>query len=78
MTVQTDGSATRQATVLDSLAEASIFVEVIEKRQGLKIACLEGIAYRNGWITADKLRALAEPMLRNQYGQYLLKLLDEK
>ena len=54
----------------DSLAEASIFVEVIEKRQGLKIACLEGIAYRNGWITADKLRALAEPMLRNQYGQY--------
>ena len=62
----------------DSLAEASIFVEVIEKRQGLKIACLEGIAYRNGWITADKLRALAEPMLKNQYGQYLLKLLDEK
>ena len=62
----------------DSLAEASIFVEVIEKRQGLKIACLEGIAYRNGWITADKLRALAEPMLRNQYGQYLLNLLDEK
>ena len=61
----------------DSLAEASIFVEVIEKRQGLKIACLEGIAYRNGWITADKLRALAEPMFRNQYGQYLLKLLDE-
>ena len=62
----------------DSLAEASIFVKVIEKRQGLKIACLEGIAYRNGWITSDKLRALAEPMLKNQYGQYLLKLLDEK
>ena len=62
----------------DALAEASIFVEVIEKRQGLKIACLEGIAYRNGWITSDKLRALAEPMLKNQYGQYLLKLLDEK
>ena len=62
----------------DSLAEASIFVEVIEKRQGLKIACLEGIAYRNGWITSDKLRALAEPMLKNQYGRYLLKLLDEK
>ena len=61
----------------DSLAEASIFVEVIEKRQGLKIDCLEGIAYRNGWITSDKLRALAEPMLKNQYGQYLLKLLDE-
>ena len=78
MTVQTDGSATRQATVLDSLAEASIFVEVIEKRQGLKIACLEGIAYHNGWITAAKLRELAQPMLRNQYGQYLLKLLDEK
>ena len=61
----------------DSLAEASIFVEVIEKRQGLKIACLEGIAYRNGWITADKVRELAAPMLKNQYGQYLLKLIDE-
>ena len=61
----------------DSLAEASIFVEVIEKRQGLKIACLEGIAYRNGWITADKVRELAGPMLKNQYGQYLLKLIDE-
>ena len=61
----------------DSLAQASIFVEVIEKRQGLKIACLEGIAYRNGWITADKLRALAEPMLKNQYGQYLLKVIGE-
>lgn len=61
----------------DSLAEASIFVEVIEKRQGLKIACLEGIAYRNGWITPEKLRELARPMLKNQYGRYLLKLLDE-
>lgn len=61
----------------DSLAEASIFVEVIEKRQGLKIACLEGIAYRNGWITRDKVRALAQPMLKNQYGRYLLKLIDE-
>lgn len=61
----------------DSLAEASIFVEVIEKRQGLKIACLEGIAYRNGWITAGKVRELAAPMLKNQYGQYLLKLIDE-
>lgn len=61
----------------DSLAEASIFVEVIEKRQGLKIACLEGIAYRNGWITAGKVRELAGPMLKNQYGQYLLKLIDE-
>ena len=51
-------------------------MEVIEKRQGLKIACLEGIAYHNGWITAAKLRELAQPMLRNQYGQYLLKLTD--
>ena len=61
----------------DSLAEASIFVEVIEKRQGLKIACLEGIAYRNGWITEDKMRSLAQPMIKNQYGQYLLKVIDE-
>ena len=61
----------------DSLSEASTFVEVIEKRQGLKIACLEGIAYRNGWITAGKVRELAAPMLKNQYGQYLLKLIDE-
>lgn len=61
----------------DSLAEASIFVEVIEKRQGLKIACLEGIAYGNGWITREKVRALAQPMLKNQYGRYLLKLIDE-
>ena len=58
----------------DSLAEASIFVEVIEKRQGLKIACLEEIAYRNGWITCEELHRLAEPMRANQYGQYLLKL----
>lgn len=61
----------------DSLAEASIFVEVIEKRQGLKIACLEGIAYRNGWIDEDKMRALAAPMIKNQYGQYLLKTVEE-
>ena len=61
----------------DSLAEASIFVEVIEKRQGLKIACLEVIAYRNGWIAEEKMRALAQPMLKNQYGQYLLKVIDE-
>lgn len=61
----------------DSLSEASIFVEVLEKRQGLKIACLEGIAYHNGWITAEKLRELAQPMLRNQYGQYLFKLSEE-
>lgn len=61
----------------DSLAEASIFVEVIEKRQGLKIACLEGIAFRMGWITADKLREVAQPMIKNQYGQYLLKIIKE-
>lgn len=59
----------------ESLAEASTFVEVIEKRQGLKIACLEEIAFQNGWITAEKLRALAEPMRKNQYGQYLLSLI---
>lgn len=61
----------------DSLAEASIFVEVIEKRQGLKIACLEAIAYRRGWITEEKMRSLAEPMIKNQYGGYLLKVVDE-
>ncbi len=61
----------------DSLAEASIYVEVLEKRQGLKIACLEGIAYRQGWITAEKMRELAKPMLKNQYGQYLLKVVNE-
>lgn len=61
----------------DSLSEASIFVEVLEKRQGLKIACLEGIAYENGWIGEAKMRELAEPMLRNQYGRYLLKVIDE-
>lgn len=61
----------------DSLAEASIFIEVIEKRQGLKIACLEGIAYRRGWITAEEVRRAAAPMRQNQYGQYLLKLVDE-
>jgi len=61
----------------DSLSEASTFVEVIEKRQGLKMACLEGIAYRNGWITEEKMRKLAEPMLKNQYGQYLLKVIEE-
>ena len=61
----------------DSLSEASTFVEVIEKRQGLKIACLEGIAYRRGWITEEKMRELAQPMIKNQYGQYLLKVIDE-
>ncbi|MBD5275109.1 MAG: glucose-1-phosphate thymidylyltransferase RfbA [Bacteroides sp.] len=61
----------------DSLAEASIYVEVLEKRQGLKIACLEGIAYSHGWISRDKLTELAKPMLRNQYGQYLMKIAED-
>ncbi len=61
----------------DSLSEASTFIEVIEKRQGLKIACLEGIAYRKGWIDEQKMRELAQPMIKNQYGQYLLKVIDE-
>ena len=61
----------------DSLSEASTFVEVIEKRQGLKIACLEAIAYRKGWITAEKMRELAQPMIKNQYGQYLLHVIEE-
>lgn len=61
----------------DSLAEASIYVEVLEKRQGLKIACLEGIAYRQGWISREKMVDLAKPMLKNQYGQYLMKVIDE-
>ena len=61
----------------DSLSEASTFIEVIEKRQGLKIACLEGIAYRQGWISEEKMRELAQPMIKNQYGQYLLRVIDE-
>lgn len=61
----------------DSLSEASTFIEVIEKRQGLKVACLEGIAYRQGWIDEPKMRALAQPMLKNQYGQYLLNVIEE-
>lgn len=61
----------------DSLSEASTFIEVIEKRQGLKIACLEGIALRQSWINSDKMKKLAQPMLKNQYGQYLLKVIDE-
>ena len=61
----------------DSLSEASTFVEVIEKRTGLKIACLEGIAYRHHWITEEKMKSLAQPMLKNQYGQYLLKVIEE-
>lgn len=61
----------------DSLSEASTYIEVIEKRQGLKVACLEGIAYRQGWIDEDRMRELAQPMLKNQYGQYLLKVINE-
>lgn len=61
----------------DSLSEASTYIEVLEKRQGLKVACLEGIAYRRGWITEEKMRELAKPMLKNQYGQYLLKVIDD-
>ncbi len=62
----------------DSLSEASTYIEVLEKRQGLKIACLEGIAYEKGWISADKLRELAQPMIKNQYGQYLMKMAEER
>ena len=61
----------------DSLSEASTYIEVLEKRQGLKVACLEGIAFRKGWISADKMRELAKPMLKNQYGQYLLQVVEE-
>ena len=61
----------------DSLSEASTYIEVLEKRQGLKVACLEGIAYRQGWIDKERMRELAKPMLKNQYGQYLLKVIDE-
>ena len=61
----------------DSLSEASTYIEVLEKRQGLKIACLEGIAYSKGWIDADRMRELAKPMIKNQYGQYLMKLADD-
>lgn len=61
----------------DSLSEASTYIEVLEKRQGLKVACLEGIAYRQGWITEERMRELAQPMLNNQYGKYLLKVIDE-
>ncbi len=61
----------------ESLSEASTYIEVLEKRQGLKVACLEEIAYRHGWITEEKLRAVAQPMLKNQYGQYLLKVIDD-
>ncbi|MBR0029083.1 MAG: glucose-1-phosphate thymidylyltransferase RfbA [Bacteroidales bacterium] len=72
------GFAWLDTGTFDSLSDASTFVEVIEKRQGLKIACLEDIAYRRGWISAGRLREIAAPMAKNQYGQYLLKLIDDK
>ena len=62
----------------DSLSEASTFVEVIEKRTGLKVGCLEGIAYSRGWISEERMRKLAEPMLKNEYGQYLLKVIEDQ
>ena len=62
----------------ESLSEASTYIEVLEKRQGLKVACLEDIAYTQGWLTADDLRRIAEPMRKNQYGQYLLKRAAEQ
>ena len=71
------GFAWLDTGTLDSLAEASIYIETIEKRQGLKVACLEGIGFSKGWISADKLREIAAPMAKNQYGQYLLKLADD-
>ena len=71
------GYAWLDTGTFDSLAEASIFVEVIEKRQGVKIACLEGLAFEQGWISAEQLREVAAPMAKNQYGQYLLKLADK-
>lgn len=71
------GSAWLDTGTHDSLSEASTYIEVLEKRQGLKVACLEGIAYRQGWITEERMRELARPMLKNQYGQYLLKVIDE-
>ncbi len=79
LTVQTlqRGFAWLDTGTHDSLAEASIYVEVLEKRQGRKIACLEGLAYRQGWITREKMIELAKPMLKNQYGQYLMKVIDE-
>ena len=71
------GFAWRDTGTHDSLSEASTFIEVIEKRQGLKVACLEGIALRKGWIDANKMYELAQPMMKNQYGQYLLKVIKE-
>jgi glucose-1-phosphate thymidylyltransferase len=61
----------------DSLSEASTYIEVLEKRQGLKVGCLEAIAYRRGWISEERMRELAQPMIKNQYGQYLLRVIDD-
>ena len=71
------GFAWLDTGTFDSLSEASTYIEVLEKRQGLKVGCLEGIAYRKGWITEERMRQLAQPMLKNQYGQYLLKVIDD-
>ena len=71
------GFACLDTVTHDSLSEASTYIEVLEKRQGLKVACLEGIAYRQGWIDEERMRELAKPMLKNQYGQYLLKVIEE-
>ena len=71
------GFAWLDTGTFESLSEASNYIEVIEKRQGLKVACLEGLAFRNGWIDADRLAALAKPMLKNDYGQYLMRLISE-
>ena len=80
LTVQTFGRgfAWLDTGTHDSLSEASTFIEVIEKRQGLKIACLEAIAYRRGWINEERMRELAQPMIKNQYGQYLIQVIEEK
>ena len=71
------GSPTYGQHVAGELSEASTYIEVLEKRQGLKVACLEGIAYRQGWISEERMRELAQPMIKNQYGQYLLKVVNE-
>ena len=71
------GFAWLDTGTFDSLSEASTYIEVLEKRQGLKVGCLEGIAYRRGWIDEERMRQLAQPMLKNQYGQYLLKVIED-
>ena len=71
------GFAWLDTGTFDSLSEASTYIEVLEKRQGLKVGCLEGIAYLNGWIDEERMRQLAQPMIKNQYGQYLLKVIDD-